>query len=720
MHREDQQMKTNKVLSGVALIAALGAMVGISSAEQSNRDLRDGARPVQIDGMSVSPISGQNEPNPSFLTRLSNDQAVTLPHPPFDQIPEMPMPEPVAPGVMPISDTPSTMTFHDATTGETYELDAQPTTEAIGGQSLEGEYPGFDNYIDDSIEHGRSFGNMTLAGGLDSWPRSGNVKMIMRFTDSNGNFRWFACSGSMQDPGVVLCAAHCVYARTPNGIVINDWADQIYVYPAWDGDSNNGVFGFPDSDEVVQNFGYAYGTSFLAGTDYINNGDFNADCGLIRLIRGGSRNVGALTGYFAWAWGGSCATIQSRTYNNFSYPAESCPLPGLHNGQDMYYWSGTIDDCPDNQLHLDTGGGNCFDTVWGGMSGSGMYYIDGDNRYVHAVCSNSNRTTSGNYARLWEGFVNSMIDFENATRGTTFDLEALKFRAGGSTSVLQGQALDAQASVLVANMTNANPASATYTVRVYLSSNNNISSADTLLATWNYTTDFAAMETKTFNVPAPTIPLDTPPGNYWIGVEIDSGTDSWSTNNDTDTWDAQPVTVIEAFADLEASLCDATSGVYYPGEFISVTHRTWNFGDRPADDTHVQFRASTNNIISTGDVFMEERFYGTLPVGNSVFVISSVRIPVTLNPGNYYIGTIVDTSDNESDLFNNWVSDTNTITVIECVPDLNNDGLVNFFDVSAFLSAYNTMNPIADFNNDGVFNFFDVSAFLSAYNAGCP
>ncbi len=28
-------------------------------------------------------------------------------------------------------------------------------------------------------------------------------------------------------------------------------------------------------------------------------------------------------------------------------------------------------------------------------------------------------------------------------------------------------------------------------------------------------------------------------------------------------------------------------------------------------------------------------------------------------------------------------------------------------------------DPIADFTDDGVFNFFDVSAFLIAFNAGC-
>ncbi len=47
-------------------------------------------------------------------------------------------------------------------------------------------------------------------------------------------------------------------------------------------------------------------------------------------------------------------------------------------------------------------------------------------------------------------------------------------------------------------------------------------------------------------------------------------------------------------------------------------------------------------------------------------------------------------------------------------------GVLNFFDVSAFLSAYNAMDMSADVNNDGVLNFFDVSSFLTAYSAGCP
>ena len=49
-----------------------------------------------------------------------------------------------------------------------------------------------------------------------------------------------------------------------------------------------------------------------------------------------------------------------------------------------------------------------------------------------------------------------------------------------------------------------------------------------------------------------------------------------------------------------------------------------------------------------------------------------------------------------------------------CIPDLNNDGKLDFFDISAFL------NTMPDMNGDGAFDFFDVSAFLNAFSAGCP
>ena len=45
---------------------------------------------------------------------------------------------------------------------------------------------------------------------------------------------------------------------------------------------------------------------------------------------------------------------------------------------------------------------------------------------------------------------------------------------------------------------------------------------------------------------------------------------------------------------------------------------------------------------------------------------------------------------------------------------------LDFFDASAFISAFNAQDPSADFNADGMYDFFDVSAFLTAFNDGCP
>ena len=51
------------------------------------------------------------------------------------------------------------------------------------------------------------------------------------------------------------------------------------------------------------------------------------------------------------------------------------------------------------------------------------------------------------------------------------------------------------------------------------------------------------------------------------------------------------------------------------------------------------------------------------------------------------------------------------------IADFNGDYTVNYFDISAFLTAYNALDPTADVNNDGSFNFLDVSAFLGENSA---
>jgi hypothetical protein len=48
-------------------------------------------------------------------------------------------------------------------------------------------------------------------------------------------------------------------------------------------------------------------------------------------------------------------------------------------------------------------------------------------------------------------------------------------------------------------------------------------------------------------------------------------------------------------------------------------------------------------------------------------------------------------------------------------------GVLNFFDLAAYLALYNAGDPAADLAApQGVLNFFDLAAYLDAFNAGCP
>jgi len=67
-----------------------------------------------------------------------------------------------------------------------------------------------------------------------------------------------------------------------------------------------------------------------------------------------------------------------------------------------------------------------------------------------------------------------------------------------------------------------------------------------------------------------------------------------------------------------------------------------------------------------------------------------------------------------------WAGPGTTDCPDPCPADINGDGNLNFFDVSTFLTAFNSNNSLADFNGDGSFDFFDVSAFLTAFSLGCP
>lgn len=55
-----------------------------------------------------------------------------------------------------------------------------------------------------------------------------------------------------------------------------------------------------------------------------------------------------------------------------------------------------------------------------------------------------------------------------------------------------------------------------------------------------------------------------------------------------------------------------------------------------------------------------------------------------------------------------------------CPADINNDGVLNYFDISEFIARFVAQDPRVDFiGGDGGFDFFDVDAFVNLFSSGC-
>lgn len=61
------------------------------------------------------------------------------------------------------------------------------------------------------------------------------------------------------------------------------------------------------------------------------------------------------------------------------------------------------------------------------------------------------------------------------------------------------------------------------------------------------------------------------------------------------------------------------------------------------------------------------------------------------------------------------------VFIDRCAADFNKDAVLNFFDLLAYITAFNANDPDADLAAPiGTLNFFDLLGFINLYNAGCP
>lgn len=175
-----------------------------------------------------------------------------------------------------------------------------------------------------------------------------------------------------------------------------------------------------------------------------------------------------------------------------------------------------------------------------------------------------------------------------------------------------------------------------------------------------------------------------------------SGTQSANLDN-TDTMTSKPIDVTTATPIVYVQLFTQHQGVE-AGESLLVEYKdligNWNV---------------LTTVVSDGS-------------DQSDFVLNQLELPI-LGYGAELQLRLTAQGDEAND---DWYVDNIAVTMefIEetdpCPADLNGDGTLDFFDVSAFLTAFGNGDASADFTGDGAFDFFDVSAFLNEFGVGCP
>jgi Cytochrome c554 and c-prime len=250
--------------------------------------------------------------------------------------------------------------------------------------------------------------------------------------------------------------------------------------------------------------------------------------------------------------------------------------------------------------------------------------------------------------------------------------------------------------------------------------------------------DGSSLNVRIINQTGHKLPTGYPEGRrMWLNVRFFDEAETLvqehgAYDNDTAELTTGDTKVYEAKIGLDQAMSDATG--IPAGESFHLVLANKFFKDNripPRGFTNANFEAIQSAPIAytynDGEYWDDTEF--AIPEGA---VSVDVRLYYQLSSKEYmeFLRDENTTNDAGQVVYDEWVAngkspivemDMGTMMLgSSCQPDLNGDGDLNFFDISAFLAAYNVQDPIADFNADGQFNFFDISAFLAAYNEGCP
>lgn len=181
--------------------------------------------------------------------------------------------------------------------------------------------------------------------------------------------------------------------------------------------------------------------------------------------------------------------------------------------------------------------------AWAGQDGSGAYVINANNdRHVYATLSHiQNNNTRTGYTRINADRFNAIKSRIAANTPSRADLVALDLNVSPST-VRAGNAFTGM-NFLLHNYSSS-AWNGDIVVKIYLSTDNTITSADRLLATTTVSAQLSPKASKWLNLTPASVPSGVQ-GAVYVGVTLEVN-DANRSNNTTVGWDAAAVQVTSA------------------------------------------------------------------------------------------------------------------------------------------------------------------------------
>lgn len=138
-----------------------------------------------------------------------------------------------------------------------------------------------------------------------------------------------------------------------------------------------------------------------------------------------------------------------------------------------------------------------------------------------------------------------------------------------------------------------------------------------------------------------------------------------STGQDRDVSMNGRVVVVEATVSTDVSVnsIDAADGGHKAGEDFTVMATLNNTGAADSGMFNINFYASSDNLITTGDTLLGTQNISNIAMGASLNIEESVSLPLDFAIGDYYIGAIIDLDD--TNLVNNTAVDETAVFVFE-------------------------------------------------------